>query len=240
MNLLQPQDKKSAHPGDARAAVRARRRFLESGALAGLLDAIRQLAGPGPLQRLLDVGCGEGFFTAELARGWEASGVGLDLSSDACDAAARAHAECQFVVANADRELPFLDRSFDRIVSITARRNAAEMARVLAPGGDAILAVSGADDLAELREVLHGAAPQVDRGPSLRAHMEPRFALVDEHTFRTRVELDRAGIADVLAMTYRGVRQREAERAAKLDGLLTTLSARIFRFRHGDAVSTQG
>ncbi len=230
VNLLQPQDKKSAQPGDARAAVQARRRFLQSGALAGLLDAIRELSGPAPVQRLLDVGCGEGFFTAELGRGWGASAVGLDLSSEACDAAARTHAGCTFVVANADRELPFLDGSFDRIVSITARRNAPEMARALARGGDAILVVAGPDDLAELRDVLHGAAPQVDRTPSLRAHMEPLFELCGQRSFRTRVELDRAAIADVLAMTYRGARPREAERAAALEHLTTTLSAQVVRF----------
>jgi 23S rRNA (guanine745-N1)-methyltransferase len=230
VNLLQPQDKKSAQPGDARAAVQARRRFLQSGALAGLVAAIRDVAGP-PVRRLLDVGCGEGFFTAELARGWGASALGLDLSSEACDAAARTHAGCSFIVANADRELPFMDGSFDRIVSITARRNAPEMARLLAPGGDAILVVAGPDDLAELRDVLHGVAPQVDRTPSLRAHMEPLFELSDQRSFQTRIELDRAGIADVLAMTYRGSRAREAERAAKLERLTTKLSAEILQFR---------
>ncbi len=229
VNLLQPQDKKSAHPGDDRAAVQARRRFLRSGALAGLLETLARLGGAG--ERLLDVGCGEGWFTAELARAWGTLGVGVDISSDACDAAARAHAECSFVVANADRELPFVDGSFDRVVSITARRNAPELARVLASGGDAILVVAGADDLLELRQVLHGAAPLVDRAPSLRAHMEPRFELVAQHAFRTRVELDRDAIADVLAMTYRGARAREAERAAALERLPTTLSASVLHFR---------
>jgi 23S rRNA (guanine745-N1)-methyltransferase len=231
VNLLQPQDKKSAHPGDDRAAVQARQRFLQSGALAGLLDAIASLAGEAPVRRVLDVGCGEGSFTAGLARAWGAAGVGLDIASDACDSAARAHRECSFVVANADRELPFLDASFDRLVSITARRNATEMARVLAPGGDAILVVAGADDLVELRQVLHGAAPLVERAPALRAHMEPRFTLVAAQSFRTRIELDRAAIADVLAMTYRGARTRESERAATLEHLTTTLSAEILRFQ---------
>lgn len=231
VNLLQPQDKRSAQPGDARAAVQARRRFLRSGALAGLRDAIADMAGGASVGRFLDVGCGEGSFTSELARAWGASGVGLDLSSEACDAAARAHAECRFVVANADRELPFVDASFGRVLSITARRNAAEMARVLAPDGDAILVVAGADDLLELRQVLHGAAPLVDRRASLRAHMEPLFRVVEERSFRTRVELDRAAIADVLAMTYRGARPREAERADAIEHLTVTLSAEILRFR---------
>ena len=183
------------------------------------------------MRRLLDVGCGEGSFSAALARAWGASGVGVDISSAACDAAARAHPEHAFVVANADRELPFVAASFDRVVSITARRNAPETARVLAPGGDAILAVAGADDLLELRQVLHGAPALVDRTPALCAHMDPQFELVDRRSFRTRVELDRAAIADVLAMSYRGARPREAERVAALERLTTTLSAEVLRFR---------
>jgi len=233
VNLLQPQDKKSAHPGDDRSAVRARRRFLESGALAGLVDAITSADAPptAPIRRLLDVGCGEGYFTSRLSRAWSSTGVGLDVSSEACDAAARAHPECGFVVGNADRELPFLDGSFDRAVSITARRNPAELARVLAPGGDVRIVVAGEDDLAELRRILHGDAPPVDRTPHVRAIMERDFVLTSEASFRTPIELDRSGIEDMLAMTYRGARHREAERAAGIDHLHTTLSARILCFR---------
>jgi 23S rRNA (guanine745-N1)-methyltransferase len=231
VNLLQPQDKKSAQPGDARSAVQARRRFLASGALDGLCDAIAVLASAAPVRRLLDVGCGEGFFTSRLGAALGAEPVGLDISSEACDAAARAHRSCSFVVANADRELPFADASFDRVLSITARMNAPELARVLATDGDAILVVAGPDDLAELREVLHGEAAAVERVAHARAHMQDCFDLVAERSFRTQVDLDRSAIADVLAMTYRGARHREAERAASLDRLRTTLSAEVLQFR---------
>ena len=233
LNLLQPQDKKSARPGDDRDAVRARRRFLEGGALDGLIAAIGAALEPlgPPPRRFLDVGCGEGFFTANLARLWGSEAIGLDLSSEAADAAARTHRGCRFVVGNADRELPCVDGAFDRVLSITARKNPAEFARVLAPEGDVLLVVAGADDLAEVREAVMGRAPPVDRRAAARAVMAPLFREIGAASYRTTVDLDRSGIADVLAMTYRGARRREAERAESLERLRATLSADIVVFK---------
>ncbi|MEG2204527.1 MAG: 50S rRNA methyltransferase, partial [Oscillospiraceae bacterium] len=57
-------------PGDSKAMVDARRRFLDAGYYQPFSDAIcriltRELA-PSPAPVLLDAGCGEGFYTAAL------------------------------------------------------------------------------------------------------------------------------------------------------------------------------
>ena len=80
------------HPGggDARDAVRARSHFLNSGYYESARAALCRLAAEHfpPGGRLLDAGCGEGYYSIGLA----ASGfavMGFDLSKYAVDAAAR-------------------------------------------------------------------------------------------------------------------------------------------------------
>ena len=81
----------------------------------------------------------------------------------AIERAARHFPDRIWVVANADRRLPLLDRSVDLALSIYGRRNPAEVARVLAAAGYLLVAVPAADDLIELRELVQGRRFERDR-----------------------------------------------------------------------------
>ena len=72
--------------------------------------------------------------------------------------------EMEWVVANADRRLPVSDHSTTLLLSVHARRNAQEAARVLTAGGHCVIAVPADDDLIELREAVQGTAVERDRG----------------------------------------------------------------------------
>ncbi len=62
--------------------------------------------------RLLDVGCGDGFWTSVFSElGFEATGV--DLSPGGIDAARSKYPGSRFLVADADEPLPFEAASFD-------------------------------------------------------------------------------------------------------------------------------
>jgi hypothetical protein len=54
-------------------------------------------------------------------------------------------------VANADRFVPYVDRSFSIVLSITARMNTAEFRRVLQDNGHPLVALPAPEDLVELR-----------------------------------------------------------------------------------------
>lgn len=212
MNLLQPQDRRSLAAGDAKETVAARRRTLERGLGDAILTALRRRVHG----EVLDLGCGEGFFLGQLASAQTAtiSGWGVDLSVPAIDAAARRWPRARWIVANADRSLPFAAGGFDVVLSITGRKNGPEMRRLLRAEGRAVVVVSAEDDLAELRAILHGQATEKDRRSRTIEDFRGVLALVDEETVRTRVTLDRAGIDDVLAGTYRGARRAQRDRLA--------------------------
>ena len=208
INLLQPQERRSKRPGDTVAALDARRRLHDRGVSGPLLDGIAGILGASPGDVVLDAGCGDGYYLGALARrtGFDAHGV--DISTAAVDAAARRYppseGKFEWIVANADRFLPYADRSFSTVLSITARMNAGEFRRVLRNGGCLLVALPAPCDLKELRSRMGEAGR--DRVPRTVEIFAPAFTLVDRRRASTAADLDAAGVHDVLLSIYRPMR----------------------------------
>jgi 23S rRNA (guanine745-N1)-methyltransferase len=224
VNLLQPQDRKSKNPGDTNEAVHARRRFLQRAFVDPLVAAIVALLPMREGQTLLDAGCGEGHHLAVFRRAYGVEAHGTDISVPAIELAARRHRDCHWVVANADRFLPYADESFDAVTSITARMNAEEFRRVLAPAGTLLVVIPGADDLIELRESVLGERVERNRTDRTIDTFSPRFSLSRHETLRHVARLDRAAMIDVMSSSYRGLRTREREKLESLDAMDVTFS----------------
>jgi 23S rRNA (guanine745-N1)-methyltransferase len=197
ITLLQPQDRRSREPGDAAAAVQARRRLHDRGVTLPLLAAIRDFVNPIPAEHVLDAGCGDGFYLGTLVEQTGCHGHGIDLSSPAVIAAARRYPACEWVLANADRQIPYADASFSLVMSITARRNAPEFSRVLVPHGRLLVAIPAPDDLIELR----GASR--DRIASAVEAFAPHFELTAQRRATTTADLAAAAVEDILLSIYR-------------------------------------
>ena len=234
VNLLQPQDRRSSAAGDSKAAVEARARLLAAGVGRTIVDdvvrraaALDLAAGPA----VVDVGSGSGGMLASLARERAITGIGIDLSTAAADHAARRFPHLTWVVANADRRLPLVDRSVNLVLSVHARRHPVECARVLARDGYLLVGVPARDDLLELRESVLGQRVERDRADAVLAEHEPLFMLIDRGTARERQRLDREPLLDLLRTTYRGGRTSATERIGALDSLEVTLATDLFLFR---------
>jgi 23S rRNA (guanine745-N1)-methyltransferase len=227
VNLLQPQDRRSKNPGDTVEAVAARRRFYERG--DPLIEALVRAAPA--TGALLDVGCGEGSHLDAFRRAYGVEAWGVDISVPAIELAAKTYGECSFVVANADRFLPFADASFDAVASITARMNAEEMRRVLHPDGVLVVVIPGAEDLVELREAVQGERIERDRVERTVAEFAPRFRLERRETLKHVARLDRAAMLEVMSSSYRGLRTRERERLGQLDAADVTMARDLLSFR---------
>jgi 23S rRNA (guanine745-N1)-methyltransferase len=207
-NLLQPQDRRSKNPGDTADAVKGRRRLHDMGVTLPLLRGIAAMAEASSKDVLLDAGCGDGFYLGTLAREFGCDAHGVDISTAAIDAAARRYSECEWIVANADRFLPYADQSFSLILSITARMNAREFRRVLRDDGRLLVAIPAPDDFIELR----GAGR--DRLESTVETFAGEFKLTDRRRVTTSAELDADAVRDVLHAIYRpmGAKAPEAMR----------------------------
>jgi 23S rRNA (guanine745-N1)-methyltransferase len=219
INLLQPQERRSKQPGDTAAAIAGRRRLHDRGVTDPLLRAIAEMIDVSPSDIVLDAGCGDGFYLGTLAHqtGFDAHGV--DISIPAVDAAARRYPGCEWIVANADRVVPYDDRSFSIVLSITARMNAGEFRRVLRDEGRLLVAIPALEDLVELR----GAGrDRVARTVETFAH---DFTLVDQRHVATAVDLDAAAVHDLLLSIYRPMRSQP------VDAMRVTFSLDLLLFR---------
>ncbi|MGB9662687.1 MAG: class I SAM-dependent methyltransferase [Moorellaceae bacterium] len=102
--------------------------------------------------KILDIGCGTGNFSLELARrGVEVTGVDISeaMLAKAREKAVREGLNIEFLHADA-RQLPFEDESFDAVVSVTAlefvpdlREALQEAYRVLKVGGRLVVGLIG-------------------------------------------------------------------------------------------------
>jgi len=217
INLLQPQDRRSKHPGDTKAAVAARRRLHDLGVTAPLLRGIAEIIGAQPSDVVLDAGCGDGFYLGTLAREIGFDTHGLDISTFAAEAAARRfppNERCQWIVANADRFVPYADGSFSLVLSITARMNAPEFRRVLrgpeaGKGGRLLVALPSPEDLAELRS--HMGEAGRDRVARTIETFAPSFTLAEQRRVTTSANLSAEAVQDVLLSIYRPMRSRPVE-----------------------------
>ena len=145
VNLLPIQRKHSAHPGDTKEQVLSRREFLEAGFYAPIADALAAAAkkyeASGPI---LDVGCGEGYYSVRLAQAMGAELIGLDISKEAVRCAAAKYKDGSWICATASH-IPVADGSVGTLTSLFALTLPEEFRRVLR-GDGVFLQVLAAED----------------------------------------------------------------------------------------------
>lgn len=183
LNLLPVQHKRSREPGDNSEMIQARRAFLDAGHYQPLRDKIGEILTQHAPYTLLDIGCGEGYYTGGFATVRAEIGgetYGLDVSRVAIRYAAKRYRSVRFCVASSQR-LPFADNSMDAVIRIFAPCNTDELARVVKPGGIVITATPGARHLFQLKEqiysqvILHPQAEEVMPGFMLRETFTPAW-----------------------------------------------------------------
>ena len=211
VNLLPANRKRSLHPGDSPEMMAARRRVHQADIYRPLADAIENVLSPlVPVTNMLDLGCGEGYYSAAVQRAQpQALLYGVDIAKPAVRMASKQHNRARFAVASA-YQLPLLDDSQDVVLRVFAPSDDSEVRRVLTSQGWYLEVTPAPRHLWELREQLYSTP---------RAHSEartcmPGMELRQQADVSYQVALDQAMLRDVVAMTpfaHRGHREKRAQ-----------------------------
>ncbi len=210
VNLMPVQHKRSKDPGDNKEMMQARRRFLDGDHYHQLRQTVADLLKQNHPQQILDIGCGEGYYThyfkQVLSADNQASTVfGLDISKIAIRYAAKRYPDCRFSVASSHR-LPFADRSLNAVVRIYAPCKAEELERVLDHHGILITVTPAARHLYQLKELIYQDVVLHDEsGEELTA-----FELSHEQKLSYSMNLSGQDAFDLLQMTPFAWRASEA------------------------------
>lgn len=211
VNLLLAQHKNSPEPGDNPGMVSARREFLDAGHYRPLRDAVLEMLAPQRAQTLLDVGCGEGYYTAALTAVAQEV-IGLDIAKPAIRLAARRMRELTWLVASG-ASLPFADGAIDVVSNLFTQLHVQEMHRVLSPTGQVLVATPAPDHLWSLRAGLFEEV-RAHEPDKFLADFAPRFELVDRREVRCALDLTQAALRQLLEMTPYVWKARPEKRAA--------------------------
>ena len=233
VNLLPANQMHSKTPGDDKEMAAARTRFLDGGWYQPLRDMLCKLTERygGERSDLLDAGCGEGYYTAALARAAAARGgrtAGVDLSKPSVKKASRRCRGAEFAVASVYR-LPLADESLDVLVDCFSPLAAEEFCRVLRPGGRFFYVVPGPRHLWELKAVLYDEPYENPEEESAY----PGFRYEEIVPVETGFTLPDVGnLHDLFRMTpyYWKTPKAGVERLEKLEKLAVTGQFRIHIF----------
>jgi len=238
-NLLLVQSKRSKDPGDNPDMVKARTRFLEAGhyrpVLGHISAAVNQYL-PQDAQ-IVDLGCGEGFYTAGLRqlrseKGYNDAILGLDISKHAVRVAAKRNTDITWTVGSSAR-IPLADNSLDLALIVFSRVLSEPLERVLKPGGFVMIAYPTALHLMQLRELIYDQVREKPFDPE--KHLSSNFKLKQIIGAPFDINLEGAqAITDLLAMTPHGQRVNDEKRQGilKQERLTTRVDIRLAVFQY--------
>ena len=217
VNLLTGKHKAGELIGDNRDMARARRTFLEKGYYDFLADELCKYIKQDDM--LLDISCGEGYYTDYMRRKTGADVAGFDISKEMIRLAAKKYKEVNFFVANIAR-IPVGSESVDIAVQICAPFSEKEFARILKKDGILLSVVPGKRHLWGLKEILYENPYENNEDETVDECLEN----TDSITVSTKVTLSgQEEIMSLFAMTPYYYKTGEKDRL-KLEnaGSLTT------------------
>ena len=229
-NLLLPNQKSSKTPGDSKEMLVARREFLNLGHYVPLLKYINNIVvkyRSGSHINLLDIGCGEGYYSGNLDSN-NSEIFGIDISKDGINMASSRYKNINFAVASSYK-LPFLDDSIDIVLCIFSPYSMEEIQRVLKKEGIFILVDPGSSHLKSFVEKVTGEF-KGHKGNKPIVNEDSTMRIISEEEINYEIQLkNRIDITNLLKMTpyYWRISKDEFEQAQSFENISTEVEFRI-------------
>lgn len=182
-----------------------RQLVLENGFYDHILTSLSECLSPlDHPANILDIGCGEGYYSRSLQERYpDHSFYAFDLSKESIQLAAKSDQEwkAKWFVGDLAR-LPLLDQSMDLLLDIFSPANYQEFKRVLAPDGRLIKVIPTAAHLQEIRQKVKEHLDQADySNEQIIQHFSDHFTIENTIHCQERFELTPALREALLSMT---------------------------------------
>ena len=200
---LAPQIKQSANYD--KENFQNRQQILEAGFYQAILEAVSDLLAANPSAKtILDIGCGEGFYSRKLQeRHPDKTFYAFDISKDSVQIAAKSEPNwaVNWFVGDLAR-LPIKDASMDILLDIFSPANYGEFRRVLSKDGILIKVIPTKNHLKEIRQKVQDQLTKKDySNQDIKNHFQEHFTILSSQTASLTKTITADQLQALLSMT---------------------------------------
>lgn len=200
---LAPQIKQSANYD--KENFQNRQQILEAGFYQAILEDISNLLATNPSAKtVLDIGCGEGFYSRKLQESHsEKTFYAFDISKDSVQIAAKSEPNwaVNWFVGDLAR-LPIKDASMDILLDIFSPANYGEFRRVLSKDGILIKVIPTKNHLKEIRQRVQDQLTNKDySNQDIKNHFQEHFTILSSQTASLTKTITTEQLQALLSMT---------------------------------------
>ena len=200
---LAPQIKQSANYD--KENFQNRQQILEAGFYQAILEDISNLLATNPSAKtVLDIGCGEGFYSRKLQESHsEKTFYAFDISKDSVQIAAKSEPNwaVNWFVGDLAR-LPIKDASMDILLDIFSPANYGEFRRVLSKDGILIKVIPTKNHLKEIRQKVQDQLTNKDySNQDIKNHFQEHFTILSSQTASLTKTITADQLQSLLSMT---------------------------------------
>ena len=200
---LTPQIKQSANYD--KENFQNRQQILEAGFYQAILEDISDLLATNPSAKIvLDIGCGEGFYSRKLQESHsDKTFYAFDISKDSVQIAAKSEPNwaVNWFVGDLAR-LPIKDASMDILLDIFSPANYGEFRRVLSKDGILIKVIPTKNHLKEIRQKVQDQLTNKDySNQDIKNHFQEHFTILSSQTASLTKTITAEQLQALLSMT---------------------------------------
>ena len=200
---LAPQIKQSANYD--KENFQNRQQILEAGFYQAILEDISNLLATNPSAKtVLDIGCGEGFYSRKLQESHsEKTFYAFDISKDSVQIAAKSEPNWAVNWFVGDlAHLPIKDNSMDILLDIFSPANYGEFRRVLSKDGILIKVIPTKNHLKEIRQKVQDQLTNKDySNQDIKEHFQEHFTILSSQTASLTKTITTEQLQSLLSMT---------------------------------------